>query len=365
MTSPPHPSTLGEILDRTANIYRANFLKFLGIAAPPAAVLLGCMGAIVLLVTMSTGAQKNAAASLAMGLGVLGLVLIAVPLYLGASALSSAALSHAGSAASLDEAITIRGSYRAIWKQGWRYVGLYVLQGLAIFLGPFVVWMIAVTVLTVMATMTRQSGAAAGAAAGVMMLFLMAALGVIVIWILLMVCMAFPASVVENLGPWTALKRAAVLSKGTRWRILVLYLLGAAIGYIVSIVLILPVFFLAFIPGLNTPQKSQLLGTILVIVFYGISFAVQAVTKPIYGIAVVLFYYDQRVRKEGFDIELLMRQAGMVAEPAAAQAAPWMPAVARADETWPERGPAPAQAEAQPEPQPAGEVARETEGGTA
>jgi hypothetical protein len=29
----------------------------------------------------------------------------------------------------------------------------------------------------------------------------------------------------------------------------------------------------------------------------------------------VLFYYDQRVRQEGFDIEMLMRQAGMDAEP--------------------------------------------------
>jgi hypothetical protein len=36
---------------------------------------------------------------------------------------------------------------------------------------------------------------------------------------------------------------------------------------------------------------------------------------PVYAIALVLFYYDQRVRQEGFDIEMLMRQAGMDAEP--------------------------------------------------
>jgi hypothetical protein len=35
----------------------------------------------------------------------------------------------------------------------------------------------------------------------------------------------------------------------------------------------------------------------------------------VYAIALVLFYYDQRVRQEGFDIEMLMRQAGMDAEP--------------------------------------------------
>lgn len=354
MNVAPHPSTLGEILDRTASIYRAHFLKFLGIASPPAAVLLGCMGAGVLLVTANSGPQQDPAAALAMGLGVLGLALIAAPLFVGASALSAAALSHASSAASLDEAITIRGSYRAIWKHGWRYVGLYLLQGIAIMIGPIVAWTIAIFLFAALAVLARQAGPAAGAMAGIFMLLVGAALFVVVIWMLLMLCMAFPASVVENLGAWTALRRAASLSRGTRWRILVMYLLGIVIGYIVSFVLIIPVFFLALIPGLATPQKQQLLGTIIVIVAYGMSFAVQALTKPIYGIAVVLFYYDQRIRKEGFDVELLMRQAGMIGEPAAApEGAPWMPAVTRraetGPETGPEQGPAQAEAEAQPE----------------
>jgi len=321
MNAAPQPSTLGEILDRTANLYRAHFLKFVGLASPPAAVLLGCMGGFVLLVTMNAGAQRDATANTVIGLGVVGLMLIATPLYVGASALSSAALSHAGSAAAFDEPITIRGSYGAVWKRGWRYVGLYVVQGLAILGGPLLVWTFALVVFATVAGAGRQAGPAMGAAAGVMMLLLGAALAVVAVWMLVLLAMAFPASVVENLGPGTALKRAAALSKGTRWRILVMYLLGAAIGYIVSIVLMVPVFFVAMIPGMATPQKLQLLGTIVIIVFYGIAFAVQALTKPIYAIALVLFYYDQRVRKEGFDIELLMRQAGMVAEPAAMAAA--------------------------------------------
>lgn len=312
------PLTVGEILDRTANLYRAHFLKFVGIAAPPAAVLLGCMSVVVLLVRMNPGGQRDAAAGLVLGLGMVGAALIAMPLYLGASAMSSAALSHAASAASMDEAISIRGSYRAVWKKGWRYVGLYLLQWLAIMAGPVVVWMIAAAVLASMTAIARQAGPASGVAAAVFILLLGAVLAVFAIWMVLVLSMAFPASVVEDLGPGTALKRAANLSRGTRWRILVLYLLGAAASYIITIVLITPMFFLALIPGMKTPENVQLMATILMVVFYGISFAVQALTKPIYGIAVVLFYYDQRVRKEGFDIELLMREAGMVGEPAAA-----------------------------------------------
>jgi hypothetical protein len=32
---------------------------------------------------------------------------------------------------------------------------------------------------------------------------------------------------------------------------------------------------------------------------------------PIYSIALTLFYYDQRIRKEGYDVEWLMEQAAL------------------------------------------------------
>jgi hypothetical protein len=32
---------------------------------------------------------------------------------------------------------------------------------------------------------------------------------------------------------------------------------------------------------------------------------------PVYPIASTLFYYDQRIRKEGFDVEWMMQSAGM------------------------------------------------------
>jgi hypothetical protein len=35
---------------------------------------------------------------------------------------------------------------------------------------------------------------------------------------------------------------------------------------------------------------------------------------PIYSIALTLFYYDQRIRKEGYDVEWLIEQAAMSPE---------------------------------------------------
>jgi hypothetical protein len=72
---------------------------------------------------------------------------------------------------------------------------------------------------------------------------------------------------------------------------------------------------------MTTPQHAELAGTLMLYILFGAFFAVQALTRPVYAIALLLFYYDQRIRREGFDIEWLMQKAGMLPEarPAAAE----------------------------------------------
>ena len=47
-----------------------------------------------------------------------------------------------------------------------------------------------------------------------------------------------------------------------------------------------------------------------------LAFLTNTFVPPIYATGFTLFYYDQRVRKEGYDIERMMHAAGMT-EPAA------------------------------------------------
>jgi len=92
-----------------------------------------------------------------------------------------------------------------------------------------------------------------------------------------------------------------------------IYLLVFVLGYVLCIgLLIVVVIAMMLVPGAGSPQRQQSLGVIMVFVYYGATFAVQALTKPVYAIALLLFYYDQRIRLEGFDIEWMMQQAGMV-----------------------------------------------------
>ena len=323
------PSTLGEILDRTANLYRIRFLVFLGIALMPAGVILGC-GAVSVLFVAWVGTRGNAAGPVVVG--VMSIVFLAVggliflPLCAGAAGLGTGALNHATTAAMNDEAITIRGAYRTAWKRGWRYIWLLVLEGLIIVGAPAVMWIGVIVVFAVGQVNSGSPTAQMGAGVTGIVLLLLAAMGIYALWMLLVLCLSFPACVVENVGAWGAVKRAAALSKGTRGRILVLYILGMLLRWGISLVLAIPaILIVTLIPGIDTPQHAQVIGSVMMVVIYGGSFLVRAATKPIYTIAQMSFYYDQRIRKEGFDIEVLMRQAGMVPAPAMVlEAAPWM-----------------------------------------
>jgi hypothetical protein len=58
-----------------------------------------------------------------------------------------------------------------------------------------------------------------------------------------------------------------------------------------------------------------------------LAFFMNTFVVPISATGITLFYYDQRVRKEGYDIEWMMQGAGLtVPQPAAPVAAAWLPA---------------------------------------
>ena len=331
MIEAPRPSTLGEILDRTAHMYRSRFLVFLGIAGLPVGVVLSCAVTVFLFFAwLGTDGQKAGTAVIG-AVSILFLLagMVVLPLCAAVAALGEGALNHAAVAAFQGETVTIRCAYKAAWPRGWRYIGLWLLQALMVFVAPLLAATILILIVAVSAGLMAKSSEEAGGAIGGLMLLLLAVLAAYAVWALLMLCLSFPACVVENATAWTAIKRAVSLSKGTRGRILVLYALGIALRWGLSTLLTVPAFLIVYlVPGLDTPQHARLVATILMLVVYCGSFAVRAFTKPVYVIAEMLFYYDQRIRKEGFDIEWMMRQAGMVDAPAPApEAAPWIAAL--------------------------------------
>lgn len=313
MDEPLHPSTLSEMLDRTAQIYRARFLVFLGIAVIPTAALLLPAGALFLLLTWSGANSSPPVAGVMAVLGMSVVMLIAAPVFAVTSALASAGMSHAAARAIFGQPINIRDSYRAVWQRGWRYIGLYLLELVAVWGVPIAFWTFLVFVSALLAAAGQGAGLSGGAIFAVAAVLVVIGLLTYGFWMSLRLSLAFPATIVEQTGVWAAVKRSALLTTGTKGRIFLLYLLGTVLNWILSFAVTLPfTIAMALMPGINTPRHSQTAGMVLLFVVYGAGFAIQAITRPIYGIALMLFYYDQRIRQEGFDIEWMMFQAGLL-----------------------------------------------------
>jgi hypothetical protein len=326
MESNLRPLTLGEILDRTAQLYRTNFLLFAGIFSVYA-------GAMLVLGMVQIGLNELLKARHVTGITQWTIVfslVVAWPVMILMLGVSTAAISRAVAWVHLGERATIRGAYKSIRPRLGRYLWLMAIVYFRVWT-PFALLYAAFLGLSVhygaFNGMNAQPGVAAHPAfannpqEAIAFLGVMATIGLLMlpafIYAILMslrYSLAVPACVVEDLKARKAIRRSIELAKDSWGRIILLALLVFVIKFMLVMVTQAFVFVAAFkhpgqLPGPGIQALSQVIG------FFTNSFL-----GPIWATGITLFYYDQRVRKEGYDIEWMMQAAGLtVPEPAAAQ----------------------------------------------
>jgi hypothetical protein len=327
----PHlrPLSLGEILDRTAQLYRENFLLFAGISAVYAGVLLVLnlvqIGLDELLRALHRPEQLPWVT--------LGFVVLILPLMVVCAGAAVAANNRAVSWVHLGEPATIRRAYSATLPRLGRYLWLMTIVAFVIYI-PFVVIYGGYFALLFFYVKPKGILAHGGAQADpqavlifalVTLLFGLLLLLALVYAILMALryALAVPASVVEDLPARKALRRSIQLTKGARWRIFVLGLLIVAIQ--LGLVGLTQIFFV-----LAAFKHHGELAAWVQVVQQIVAFLTNSFIGPMYATGLTLFYYDQRVRKEGFDIEWMMQAAGLTVpaplpEPAREAAEPWLP----------------------------------------
>ena len=237
MNEPLRPSSLGEILDRTAQLYRSRFLVFLGISVLPTGVVLAlaCVAGLVAAWWGTSGAHSvsKEAGYILVALFALGVALLALPILLAVTALAAAAMSHAVSRVYLGGTTTIRDAYKIAWRIGWRSIGLYLLQAIFVAILPTTAWIVLLLIFGAIAALAQKAGMgnlADGAFVGLLAFLALVAVAGYGIWMLLRMSLAFPACVVEQKKAWSAVKRSFALSQGTKGRIFLLFLLVAALA---------------------------------------------------------------------------------------------------------------------------------------
>jgi len=304
------PLSLGEILDRTAQLYRTNFVLFAGIAAVYAGVMLVFnlleIGISELLRTLHMTHQLQ--------LTSLVYVIIIFPLALIVAGAAMAANNRAVAWVNLGEPATVRAAYRSILPRIGRYLWLMTIAAFMVYL-PFAVIYGGYSLLFFFYLRPRGVlvHAAAGANPQATMIFAISTLALVllsfpaIVYAIIMALrysLAVPACVVENLKARMALRRSVELSRGARGRIFVLGLLIIFIQ--TGLVAVSQIFFI-----IAAVKHHGLLPAWVQVAQQIIGFITNSFIGPMYATGLTLFYYDQRIRKEGFDIEWMMQAAGL------------------------------------------------------
>jgi hypothetical protein len=294
------PLTLGEILDRSFAVYRANFWLFVGIAVLSAAVQLAAQ-AVVLVVTRGVipvaRVQPHSlhvdfhsyvgARQFGSGIGTL--------LFFLAAAVTQAATVWALSEVYLGRRTTISDSIRAVIGRWLRFVGIGLWQAWSL------LWLPLVLIVPAIVLMTGARFGIAGAFGGGVLIFLAMtggfAFGVIMF---LRNSLGVQAAVVEGLKVRAAMRRSKVLAAGAKGRIFVVYLIAWCL-FMVAGILEMP---LALIIGLGALKGQQHILLQVVILF--VNFIAHSMVTPVLMIGLSLVYFDQRVRQEALDLMLML-----------------------------------------------------------
>lgn len=258
MTTALRPLSTGELLDRTFSLYRSHFGLFVGIFALPHLVVLAfqCLGVAV----RHPGNQlADLGTQFFWSMGALFLTVIV-------SAASQAATVVAVSQVHLDRPASVSDSFSRVRGEIWGVIGLSMLMGLGIGVGVI-------------------------------------ALVVPGILLAMMWSLAVPVKILENKGITDSMSRSSDLTKGDRGRIFVIWLLFFVLAVAVGLLLRWPLEMAAGVSSMAGMQRRSGGWQVALLVS---TFVSECLVGPLGTIAFSLVYYDERVRKEAFDLQLMM-----------------------------------------------------------
>jgi hypothetical protein len=288
------PLSTGEILDRTFQIYRSRFSLFAGVAVLPAAVSVVTQAIRLWYATHQSMHVHHGAELYRVQIttGVLTIVSAIITLVL--YGITQAATTWAVSAVYLGETASVQSAYGVATKHWFRYTMIVLRQVWAGFWLPTV--LISAGVVTQIVN-RRSPGANATAGVIYVAAFLTLAYA---IWAYIRVSLAVPAAVVESLGIRASLRRSRQLLVDRKIRIFLLFIFLFAL-YLVIGAMQTPLALIALKSRGAEAFATHAIGLAL-------SFVTGTLVGPIGAIAICLFYIDERVRREGFDIEWMMHR---------------------------------------------------------
>jgi hypothetical protein len=272
--SPMRPRRVGEILDAGIKVYLGNARTLMGLAAA-VVIPTQVVAAIVLLSTVSSGSDiptgfsgfSTPARRPADSAAAVGAQLILILVGLIVTTLVTAASVKAVSDIYLGQPTGVKISLRFALRRLGAVIGLELLSGIGLTIG-FI------------------------------------ALVIPGIWLYGLWSVAVPVLLIERTGPASALGRSRRLVSGRWWPTAGVLLVATIMVSVISGA------FQALLVGVSSlPSQPSVVAAVIVTTASGAISTI--IVRPFEACVRTILYYDLRVRKEGYDLELLAEQLGL------------------------------------------------------
>ena len=303
----------GELLDTIFSLYRTHFLSFFGIASG----YFIAMGIAVAILFLDDPVGQNAKIAIWVS------IVIAV---FGVSVFVVSRLVFAGAQACLGNPIRVGEVLRQKSRQFLPcFIGSFLFGVITIFCVSLLNLVLALLITSYIRGSIGTGGIEIGTLTFITRVFTPLIIVGIIGFFITYWSFFFSATLLEGTSMRVGFRRSRALISGRRWRVIgtviAIFVLSVAIGFILRTVFA----FLLVLIGLEgvgnfreTVQWMALWGLptklselhLSYALMYVINLGIDTFTLPIWVIGCTRLYFDQRIRKEGFDIEVMATRSG-------------------------------------------------------
>ena len=338
------PLGSGDLIDRAVRLYRRHLFILIRIAAPP--VTLASIGWILL--TQFLRRLFNPLATDGVDMMALYFFLMFVSLGIFIAGLLFTLVVMGGATRNLvahllhNDPVSARVTYQAVRARFWGLLGASVLVflwvGLSLSAAVFGLYFVFIVVFLVMFGLGN-----------ILPIWLTVILSVISALVAIGVCLILfffivgrlayvpQAMLVEGKGVFDALGRSFSLARGNVRRLMAMTIFTTFATYSALMILLIPLYWYGYVSGVDLMNATQQPAWFSIA--YSVLVSLSAILlTPVWMLGLSLLYVDERVRHEGYDIELLAaRELGEV--PDLGVASPLAPALSGINRKQPPPGP--------------------------
>lgn len=286
------PMGIADILDETVEIYKSNFLLLIGIAA--------VFFVPYFLLTSFIESQSIHFGNTAYFAGNIINALIKLFFYLIVLPFVTGAMTIAISDRYLQKETTIADCFKQITGGGlwWSLLGANIL----VFLIACLAFGIPIGMIAIGIWAYTTGGF--GIAIGVIVILAAIAGILLAVHIMMRMILVAPSLVIEKTSAFNSLARSWNLMHGNVLKGLAVVVIVAIVVSILEAIIVAPLSILIAVNGIQGTEPSMLFIVLLSL----LSMIAGTILQPASSIANILIYYDARIRKEGFDLELLANE---------------------------------------------------------